>query len=214
VTRCARPSVRDDGPFFASFIDGRRGEILDAALAVFAEKGFDGGTMREIAGRLDLTEPALYRHYAGKEALFADLIAAAGDHLVSKLGPALAGLEPESLYASLSAVVEMRRVHLSRTDGVKPMMRTLFTSAPHNPIFRAAFREHLGLPMIAALEGFVPRVDAYYGIDRTPEDVHAKVRVFVSLFVGFFMTGMMLDLPEEDAATVESMFAIMDWPTA
>jgi hypothetical protein len=40
-----------------------------------------------------------------------------------------------------------------------------------------------------------------------------KVRAFLSLFVGFFMTGMMLDLPDEDAATVDAMFAIMDWPT-
>ena len=184
---------------------------------MFADKGYDGGTMREIAARLDLTEPALYRHYAGKEAIFADLIAAAGGHLVSRLEAALASLDPGSLHASLAAFVEFRRVHVAQhgaDDGVKPMMQTLFTSASHNPAFRSAFRENLGVPVIAALETFVPRVDAYYGIERTPADVKVKVRAFLSLFVGFFMTGMMLDLPDEDAATVDAMFAIMDWPTA
>ena len=69
-------------PYFSQFVEGRRGEVLDAALCVFAEKGYNGGTMRAIASRLGVTEPALYRHYAGKEALFADLVALAGDHVV------------------------------------------------------------------------------------------------------------------------------------
>jgi len=214
MIRCAHPGPGDaEGPFFARFLEGRRGEILDAALTVFAEKGYDAGTMREIAGRLGLTEPSLYRHYAGKEAIFEDLISAAGDHLISKLAPALDTMSPSGLHASLLMIIEMRRRHMPQGDGVKPMMRTLFTSAPHNPAFRAAFRTHLGEPMIATLERFVPRVDAYFGISRSPEDTRSKVRAFVSLFVGYFMTGMMLDLPDDDAATVDTLFAIMGWPT-
>lgn len=213
--RCPDPKTgQAEGPFFARFLEGRRGEILDAALTVFAEKGYDAGTMREIAARLGLTEPSLYRHYAGKEAIFEDLISAAGDHLIAKIGPAMDAVRPEGLHDALLTLIEIRRRHVPQGDGVKPMMRTLFTSAPHNPAFRSAFRTHLGEPLIARLEAFVPRVDAYYGIARTPEDTRAKVRAFVSLFVGYFMTGMLLDLPDDDAATVGVLFAIMGWPTA
>lgn len=214
MTRCARVAAGNPGPFFSEFMEGRRGEILDAALAVFSEKGYEGGTMREIASRLGLTEPALYRHYAGKEALFEDLISAAGDHFMGKIDPMLDTLDPATLHESLLAMIELRRKHLPRGDGVKPVMRTLFTSAPHSPAFRKAFRAHLGRPMLARLESFVPRVDACHGITRTQEDLTAKVRAFVSLFVGYFMTGMMLDLPDDDVATVDALFSIMGWRAA
>ena len=208
--RCAS-TTGGTGPFFTSFVEGRRGEILDAALTVFAEKGYECGTMRAIAKLLGLTEPALYRHYAGKEALFADLVAAAGDHLISIVGPALDSLEPATLHEALLALIEIRRKHLPRGDSVKPIMRTLLTSAPHNAAFREVFRTHLGRPLLARLEGFVPRVDAYYGIERTPEELTAKVRAFASLFVGYFITGMMLDLADDDAATVDALYSIMGW---
>lgn len=214
TTRCAHDGPDASGAFFSLFVEGRRGEILDAALAVFAEKGYEGGTMREIAHRLGLTEPALYRHYPGKEALFEDLISEAGDHLIGQLGPALDALDPAPLHESLVSVFDLRRRHLPPGDGVKPVMRTLFTSAPHNPAFREAFREHLGRPIMAKLSAFVPRVDAYHGIVRNQEDLTAAVRAFVSLFVGYFMTGMMLDLPDDDRATVDALFAIMGWHAA
>jgi AcrR family transcriptional regulator len=210
--RCGHPADGGDaGPFFTAFVEGRRGEILDAALAVFAEKGYECGTMRQIATRLGLTEPALYRHYAGKEALFADLVAAAGDHLIGIVGPALDALEPSTLHDALLTIIEIRRNHVGSGDTIKPIMRTLLTSAPHNPAFREVFRDHLGRPLLAKLEMFVPRVDAYYGITRTPEELTAKVRAFASLFVGYFMTGMMLDLPDDDAATVGGLYSIMGW---
>ncbi len=204
-------AVLRPGPFFTGFVPGRRGEILDAALAVFAEKGYECGTMRQIATRLGLTEPALYRHYAGKEALFEDLISAAGDHLISMIGPALETFDPARLHDSLLMLIEVRRRHVPHGDNVKPIMRTLFTSAPHNAAFREGFQTHLGRPLLARLETFIPRVDAYYGIERTPEELGSKVRAFVSLFIGYFMTGMLLDLPDDDEATVEALFTVMGW---
>jgi AcrR family transcriptional regulator len=212
MARLLHPTVTGAGePFFATFLDGRRGEILDAALGVFAEKGYDRGTMRQIAERLGVTEPALYRHYAGKEALFEDLIGAAGDHLITVVGPVLESLDPARLHDSLLAMIELRRAHLPLGDSVQPVMRTLFASAHHDTSFREAFRTHLGEPLISRLLLFVPRVDAHYGITRTPEQTQTKVRAFISLFVGYILTGMMLDLPDDDEMAVEAMFSIMGW---
>jgi AcrR family transcriptional regulator len=53
----------------------RRDQILDAAMDCFASAGFRGTTTREIASRVGLTEAALYRHFASKEALYAAIIA-------------------------------------------------------------------------------------------------------------------------------------------
>jgi AcrR family transcriptional regulator len=44
-----------------------RERILDAALDLFTEQGFDGTSKREIAGRLNITKPSIYYHFASKE---------------------------------------------------------------------------------------------------------------------------------------------------
>jgi AcrR family transcriptional regulator len=44
-----------------------RERILDVALDLFTEKGYDGTSLREIAERLGVTKAALYYHFASKE---------------------------------------------------------------------------------------------------------------------------------------------------
>jgi AcrR family transcriptional regulator len=44
-----------------------RERILDVALDLFTDQGFDGTSMREIAERLDITKPSIYYHFASKE---------------------------------------------------------------------------------------------------------------------------------------------------
>ena len=51
--------------------DERREAILCAARRVFAEKGFDGTTTRELAKAAGVSEALLYKHYPSKESLYA-----------------------------------------------------------------------------------------------------------------------------------------------
>jgi AcrR family transcriptional regulator len=44
-----------------------RERILDVALDLFTDQGFDGTSMREIAERLRITKPSIYYHFASKE---------------------------------------------------------------------------------------------------------------------------------------------------
>jgi AcrR family transcriptional regulator len=62
--------------------DGQRTRqaILDAALQVFAEKGYFGTSLRDIAAVVGVRESALYNYFTSKEALFEALILA--DHHV------------------------------------------------------------------------------------------------------------------------------------
>jgi len=59
-----------------------RQRLLDAAADVFAEKGFAGATVDEIAGRAGHTVGALYSNFAGKDDLFLTLIE---DHVAHHL---------------------------------------------------------------------------------------------------------------------------------
>jgi AcrR family transcriptional regulator len=80
-----------------------RGRLSQAALELYAERGFDNTTVAEIAKRAGLTERTFFRHYADKrEVLFGgagglqetlvDTVAAAPDSL-SPLDAVAAGLE-------------------------------------------------------------------------------------------------------------------------
>ncbi len=54
-----------------------RARILDAALELFSEHGFDGTTLQQIADRLGFTKAALYYHFRSKDDLLQALIAPA-----------------------------------------------------------------------------------------------------------------------------------------
>lgn len=57
-------------PFFVSPDDPpSKREIIKAALALFAEHGFDGVTIRDIAARAGYTNPVIFKFFAGKDAL-------------------------------------------------------------------------------------------------------------------------------------------------
>jgi len=57
------PSDRPDPPEAAS----TRERILDVALDLFIEQGFDGTSLRQIAERLGVTKAALYYHFESKD---------------------------------------------------------------------------------------------------------------------------------------------------
>jgi AcrR family transcriptional regulator len=52
-----------------------RKRIQQVALGLFAEKGYEGTSVREIAGRLGFTTAALYYHFKSKEDILRSLLA-------------------------------------------------------------------------------------------------------------------------------------------
>jgi len=52
----------------------RRAAIVRAAIRLFAEKGFEGTTTRELAAAAGVTEPVLYQHFATKRDLYTAII--------------------------------------------------------------------------------------------------------------------------------------------
>lgn len=48
--------------------------ILDEALVLFAEHGYKGANLRELAARLELSKSALYKHYESKEDIWNALL--------------------------------------------------------------------------------------------------------------------------------------------
>jgi AcrR family transcriptional regulator len=66
--------------------------ILDAAISLFAEKGYAGTSVREIARAVDLSEGALYKHFEGKDALLAAIL----EHFDAKIFGAMPSSDPRA----------------------------------------------------------------------------------------------------------------------
>ena len=52
----------------------RRDQLVDIARTVFAERGFDGASIEDIAARAEVSKPVVYEHFGGKEGLYAVVV--------------------------------------------------------------------------------------------------------------------------------------------
>lgn len=52
----------------------RRSQLLEVALPLFAERGYDGTSMAELAEAAGVTKPVLYQHFRSKRDLYVELL--------------------------------------------------------------------------------------------------------------------------------------------
>lgn len=71
-----------------------RNAIMEAAIALFAERGFHGATMREIAQRAGVSQGLLHHHFGSKEGLWDTVGARITDDFLSYMADAIAPAEP------------------------------------------------------------------------------------------------------------------------
>jgi AcrR family transcriptional regulator len=62
----------------------RRLQLVRAATRLFAERGFRAVSMEDLAAEAGVSGPAVYRHFASKEALLADLLIAVSQQLLEQ----------------------------------------------------------------------------------------------------------------------------------
>lgn len=65
--------------------DATRTRILEGALKLFAENGFDGTTFRAIAKHCDVAHTAIAYHFASKELLWRDAVALMFEHMFQEV---------------------------------------------------------------------------------------------------------------------------------
>ncbi|ACL16215.1 TetR/AcrR family transcriptional regulator [Methanosphaerula palustris] len=64
-----------------------REKIFDAAVDLFAERGFDRTSVRDIAKAVGVTESAVYRHYPGKDAILEAIFVFMENRVYTPLSP-------------------------------------------------------------------------------------------------------------------------------
>jgi AcrR family transcriptional regulator len=68
----------------------RRRQLLDVALRVFADQGFRGASMADVATAAGVTKPVLYQHFGSKRELYLQLLEDVGQRLLEEVQKATA----------------------------------------------------------------------------------------------------------------------------
>jgi AcrR family transcriptional regulator len=192
---------------FGDIAPGRKGEILAAALSVFGERGYDGGSMREIASRVGVSEAALYRHFSGKEAIFLGLIDAVGVAVRQEGVPKLLAIRAESLEADLGELLRDRRKTVRLME---PALRVILPEVMRNMEWMAQMQRLVALPALSALLEKVEALDTQLGVTDAEQTRPARVRMLLSLFFGYLASSFVLG-DEQDEAMVMTLLHIMRW---
>jgi AcrR family transcriptional regulator len=131
----------------------RRDQILGAAMECFASAGFRGTTTREIASRVGLTEAALYRHFASKEALYSAIVARKIDapDLASPLEAAAARGDDRAVFGGLA------RTLIERVEADPAFIRILLFTALEGHSLAEPFFAARVARMREFLSGYIER---------------------------------------------------------
>jgi len=62
---------------------GRREQIVETAAVLFARRGFHGVSVGDLGAACGVSGPALYKHFASKEAILADMLVSISEELLS-----------------------------------------------------------------------------------------------------------------------------------
>jgi AcrR family transcriptional regulator len=72
----------------------RREQLVEAATQVFAERGFEGARVEQIADAAEVSPGLLYRHFDGKQELYTEILQLANRELMAHLTQAAAPDQP------------------------------------------------------------------------------------------------------------------------
>ena len=99
----------------------RREQLVTIARAAFAERGFDGVSVEEIASRAEVSKPVVYEHFGGKEGLYAVVVDREVQQLLGTLRTALVDNHPRALLEQ--AAIALLGYIEQRPDGFRILVR-------------------------------------------------------------------------------------------
>jgi TetR/AcrR family transcriptional regulator, regulator of cefoperazone and chloramphenicol sensitivity len=183
----------------------RRVALIDAANAIFAERGYDCATTREIAERAGCAEGLIHRYFAGKRGLLLAILEYKGLQISEGYGATLPDRD------SVHAEIEQILLHdIAAKSERSNFMRICVSQAAINPEIGVAVRDGVQARQVEFIAGKL-RKHRQAGRIRSGVDVEAIAQAISGL--GFsigFMYRVAFDRPREDAEAIarESTAAI------
>lgn len=108
------PRARMTGP-------QRRQQLIEVARGLFAERGFEGTSIEEIAQRAQVSKPVVYEHFGGKEGLYAVVVDREMETLLEMVTSSLSN--NRSLYRIQQVALALLTYIEERPDGFQILVR-------------------------------------------------------------------------------------------
>lgn len=162
-------------------VEDRREQILDAAMRVFAQKGFTGATNRDIAREAGITPGLIYHYFESKEAVFRAIVEARSPLHMLRTLPTEALAQPPEVFLRFL----VRRV-LSIVEDEKfvQLIHMLLPELIHNPALSPAGTEVLQ-QVVDFLSAYLAAKMEHGELRQT--DPRQVAQVFLASVMGFVL---------------------------
>lgn len=186
-----------------------RQRILDAALTIFAEKGYEGTNLLDIAESVGIVKSAIYRHFSGKEELWDAVIEMMEKYYDERFG------SEENLPKIPSSGAELAEMTVNmveftiRDERIRKVRKILLTEQFRDEHIKELASEHFltgieyiftkvfegmmengsmkkGDPAMLAFAYTAPVTSMVHLCDREPEktaDAMEKIKAFTEFFI-------------------------------
>lgn len=181
--------------------------IVEAALKIFAEKGFHGGSTSEIAREANVAEGTIFRHYKNKKELLLSLVFPA---LIKMAAPRILK-DAKYLLSKKEAPVEevLEELIKNRLKVAKenwPRLKIAFIESQYHPEIKEAFKKNLASEGRATIEAFLSSRVA--SGELRDLKVGTMARAVFSIAAGFIISRQFFD--EEEINEDEEINTIVD----
>ncbi|WP_017306817.1 TetR/AcrR family transcriptional regulator [Spirulina subsalsa] len=154
--------------------ESTRTRILQAALHLFAQQGYDGTTTRDLAAAAHVAEGTLFRHFTNKKAILVEVATQGWVDILTDL------LTELSEMGSYKAVAQVMRRRMLRMNENSDLMRVCFFEAQFHPDLRDRIQTEVIEKMTDVAEAFFETA-MERGIYR-----RMNPRVVAQVFLGMF----------------------------
>lgn len=164
-------------------IDRRKTQILEAAIKIFSEKGFEGSTTKEIARKARVSEGTIFRYFKTKKDILINLINILTEKALFKFIE-----EVESGLDTGEALKYLLKLHYSMITQNYQLLKTVFYEIQFHKELREAFYKNVVSKVLAVVEKNI----AEYNIrDDIPSDLAAET--LLGIFLGIMMVQTMVE---------------------
>lgn len=168
--------------------------ILQAAQHLFASRGYNGTTTRDLASDAGVAEGTIFRHFENKKAILVELATQGWVDILTDL------LTELSEMGSYKAVAQVMRRRMMRIHENADMMKVCFMEAQFHPELRDRIQTEVIAKMTDVAEAFFETAMAQ-GIYR-PMNPKIVAQVFLGMFA---VAGFSHDTIMEPGASLKQM---------
>ena len=156
-----------------------RTKILQAALQLFAKRGYEGTTTKDLAKSAGVAEGTLFRHFHSKKAILIEVATAGWVDILTDL---LTELSEMGNYKAVSQVMRRRMLNMRQNSN---LMRVCFIEAQYHPELRESIQAEVITKMTDVAEAFFETAMEKGIYRRMNPKIVAKVFLGIFAIAGF-----------------------------